>query len=229
MSPVAQVELDAGQLARARARPASIPAERSTPTTWIPLAAIGTAIRPVPTPSSSTGPPERTRLVDVERHVLDDAARPRVVEARDLVVGGHVAMLSAMHALRDDARLCGPGARAAACASASGPAPGPFDPALRIEGGTLDSVAAVDWDRVRDGSTRRDRRRAQRRTSSTTRACATSAASRELAQALRGVRDRESGMLLNGIRARLEAAVDERVTRAAAARARARCRGAAST
>jgi phenylalanyl-tRNA synthetase alpha chain len=34
----------------------------------------------------------------------------------------------------------------------------------------------------------------------------------ELAQALRGVRDRESGMLLNGIRAKLEAAVEERVT-----------------
>jgi phenylalanyl-tRNA synthetase alpha chain len=34
----------------------------------------------------------------------------------------------------------------------------------------------------------------------------------ELAQALRGVRDRESGMLLNGIRAKLETAVEERVT-----------------
>ena len=33
----------------------------------------------------------------------------------------------------------------------------------------------------------------------------------DLAQALRGVRDRESGMLLNGIRARLESAVEERV------------------
>jgi phenylalanyl-tRNA synthetase alpha chain len=33
----------------------------------------------------------------------------------------------------------------------------------------------------------------------------------DLAQALRGVRDRESGMLLNGVRARLEAAVDARV------------------
>jgi phenylalanyl-tRNA synthetase alpha chain len=32
----------------------------------------------------------------------------------------------------------------------------------------------------------------------------------DLAQALRGVRDRESGMLLNGIRTRLEAAVEER-------------------
>src|SRR5207249_11199199 len=33
----------------------------------------------------------------------------------------------------------------------------------------------------------------------------------ELAQALRGVRDRESGMLLNGIRSRLEEAVAARV------------------
>src|SRR5436190_20063221 len=32
----------------------------------------------------------------------------------------------------------------------------------------------------------------------------------ELVQALRGVRDRESGMLLNGVRGRLEAAVAER-------------------
>src|SRR6516165_6841565 len=32
----------------------------------------------------------------------------------------------------------------------------------------------------------------------------------EVAQALRGVRDRESGMLLNGVRTRLEAAVAER-------------------
>src|SRR3954468_3338758 len=32
----------------------------------------------------------------------------------------------------------------------------------------------------------------------------------ELAQALRGVRDRESGMLLNGVRQRLDAAVEER-------------------
>src|SRR3954452_18854487 len=32
----------------------------------------------------------------------------------------------------------------------------------------------------------------------------------EVVQALRGVRDRESGMLLNGVRQRLEAAVEER-------------------
>ncbi len=37
----------------------------------------------------------------------------------------------------------------------------------------------------------------------------------ELAQALRGVRDRETGMLLNGIRTRLEAAVEERERRLA--------------
>ena len=33
------------------------------------------------------------RLLHVERHVLDDAPRPRVVDARDLVVGGHVGIL----------------------------------------------------------------------------------------------------------------------------------------
>ena len=36
--------------------------------------AIGTAIRPVPTPSSTTGPPGFLRLVDVEVDVLGDAA-----------------------------------------------------------------------------------------------------------------------------------------------------------
>ena len=55
----AQVDRDARELARSRAT-SSIPAERSMPTTSIPAAATGTAIRPVPTPSSSTGPPERT-------------------------------------------------------------------------------------------------------------------------------------------------------------------------
>ena len=37
----------------------SMPADESTPITAIPLCAIGTAIRPVPTASSTTGPPER--------------------------------------------------------------------------------------------------------------------------------------------------------------------------
>ena len=46
------------------------------------------------------------------------------------------------------------------------------------------------------------------RPSSTTSASASSAARSELAQALRGVRDRETGMLLNGIRSRLEEAAD---------------------
>ena len=36
-----------------------IPSEESTPITAIPASAIGTAMRPVPTPSSTTGPPER--------------------------------------------------------------------------------------------------------------------------------------------------------------------------
>jgi hypothetical protein len=35
-----------------------MPSERSTPTTAILAAAIGTAILPVPTASSTTGPPE---------------------------------------------------------------------------------------------------------------------------------------------------------------------------
>jgi hypothetical protein len=36
----------------------SIPAEESTPMTETPAAAVGIAIRPVPTPSSTTGPPD---------------------------------------------------------------------------------------------------------------------------------------------------------------------------
>ena len=45
--------------ARSRAT-ASMPSELSTPITETPAEAIGTAMRPVPTPSSSTGPPART-------------------------------------------------------------------------------------------------------------------------------------------------------------------------
>jgi phenylalanyl-tRNA synthetase alpha chain len=69
----------------------------------------------------------------------------------------------------------------------------------------LDSLAAVDWaayeqqaltaisgDALEDARVRYLGRKS------------------ELAQALRGVRDRESGMLLNGIRTRLEQAVEER-------------------
>ena len=51
----------------------------------------------------------------------------------------------------------------------------------------------------------------------------------ELAQALRAVRDRESGMLLNGIRARLEEAVADARAGAAAARLRGGRRLRAST
>ena len=38
-------------------------------------------------------PAEALRLREVEGHVLDDGHRPGVVDARDLVVGGHLAML----------------------------------------------------------------------------------------------------------------------------------------
>jgi phenylalanyl-tRNA synthetase alpha chain len=69
----------------------------------------------------------------------------------------------------------------------------------------LDSLAAVDWaayeqealSAIADGALEEARVRYLGRKS-------------ELAQALRGVRDRESGMLLNGIRSRLEDAVQER-------------------
>ncbi len=88
MSPWRRSTLTPASSARSRAT-SSIPAEMSTPTTSMPAAATGTAIRPVPTPSSSTGPPVRSGLGDVERHVLGDAHRPRVVHARDGVVGGH--------------------------------------------------------------------------------------------------------------------------------------------
>ena len=57
---VAKVELDAAPASAACSRAtSSIPSERSTPITRIPSAATGIAIRPVPTPSSTTGPPER--------------------------------------------------------------------------------------------------------------------------------------------------------------------------
>ena len=69
----------------------------------------------------------------------------------------------------------------------------------------MDSLAAVDWtayeqealSAIADGALDDARVRYLGRKS-------------ELAQALRGVRDRESGMLLNGVRARLEEAVEER-------------------
>jgi hypothetical protein len=53
-----QVDDGAGEGARS-AQTSSIAREESTPMTRIPSEAIGTAILPVPTPSSTTGPPER--------------------------------------------------------------------------------------------------------------------------------------------------------------------------
>ena len=92
---VAQVELDAREL-RALARDLEHPGRQVDADDADPAAAIGTAIRPVPTPSSSTGPPRAHGFLDVERHVLDHAPRPRVVDPGDLVVRGHAAILLPM-------------------------------------------------------------------------------------------------------------------------------------
>ncbi len=62
LAEVAEAEVDelddAGRRRPPPARRASIPGEESTPITSMPAAAIGTAIRPVPTASSTTGPPD---------------------------------------------------------------------------------------------------------------------------------------------------------------------------
>ena len=56
---LAEVDLDARELG-ALARDLEHPGGGVDADDAIPAAAIGTAIRPVPTPSSSIGPPERT-------------------------------------------------------------------------------------------------------------------------------------------------------------------------
>src|SRR5438477_6846310 len=101
--------------------------------------------------------------------------------------------------------LCGPGARAAASASAFARTGARPTPSLRTKEDHLDRLAAVNWtaheaeaeaaiaaapsqDELEDARVRYLGRKS------------------DLVQALRGVRDRESGMLLNGIRTRLEAA-----------------------
>ena len=55
--PQVEAFLDACRLARTSRATASIPADASTPITRTPAFAIGTAIRPVPHASSTTGPP----------------------------------------------------------------------------------------------------------------------------------------------------------------------------
>src|SRR5665213_3886531 len=80
---------------------------------------------------------------------------------------------------------------------------------LRNEGGTLDRLAAVDWTAYQDealaaiGSALSETELDAARVKYLGRKS-------ELAQALRGVRDRESGILLNGIRSKLEEAVTGR-------------------
>ena len=96
----------------------SMPCDESTPITSMPLRAIGTAIRPVPTAELDDRAARAPRLLDVERDVLDDAAPPRVVELGDRVVEGHAAMLPAPDGARPNepvyaapARAGGRGAR----------------------------------------------------------------------------------------------------------------------
>jgi phenylalanyl-tRNA synthetase alpha chain len=75
----------------------------------------------------------------------------------------------------------------------------------------LDSVAAVDWAAYEDEAHAAIRAALSEAELDDARVRYLGRKS-DLAQALRGVRDRESGMLLNGIRSRLEAAVEERDT-----------------
>ena len=58
-----------------------MPSEASTPITRTPAAAIGTAIRPVPTRQLDDRPARGERLLDVEVDVLGDRPAPRVVDA----------------------------------------------------------------------------------------------------------------------------------------------------
>src|SRR5258708_21576340 len=80
---------------------------------------------------------------------------------------------------------------------------------MKSEGGTLDSLAAVDWTAYETealaaiGAALSEQELDDARVKYLGRKS-------ELAQALRGVRDRESGMLVKGGRAKLEERVDER-------------------
>ena len=96
---VAQVELARRRARRARARPRASPPRGRRRRRAMPARRSARRSGPCRRRARAPARRERTRLLDVERHVLDDAARPRVVEARDLVVGGHGAMLSGMTTL----------------------------------------------------------------------------------------------------------------------------------
>ena len=155
------------------------------------------------------------RLVDVERHVLDDAARPRVVEARDLVVHRHVAKLCSDAGDARDAVYAAPVPGPRRALAPSGLNRGFLrSPAEPKEVRTLDSVAAVDWtayetealaayeaatsgEELADVNVRYLGRKAP------------------LPQALRGVRDRETGLALNTLRAALDAAHEQAASRIA--------------
>ena len=83
-SPTRRSSVTPASAAR-RAHTSSIARDESTPITRIPSAPSGTAIRPVPTPSSTTGPPER-RASQVEGDVPPRRSRSRGRTARYRVV-----------------------------------------------------------------------------------------------------------------------------------------------
>ena len=160
----------------------------------------------VPTPSSSTGPPERTRLVDVERDVLDDAPRPRVVEARDLVVGRHLAKLCSDAGDARDAVYAAPvpGPRRALAPPAGhwGFSPRPAD-RRRFE----PWIVSPRWTGPRIKPKHSPRIRPPRRRDELADVNVRYLGRKApLPQALRGVRDRETGLTLNSLRAALETA-----------------------
>src|SRR5581483_6859737 len=82
-------------------------------------------------------------------------------------------------------------------------------PPRRTKEDPLDSVAAVDWADYETEASRAIAAASAADALDTARVRYLGRKS-DLAQALRGVRDRESGMLLNGIRSRLEEAVEAR-------------------
>ena len=97
MSPLAQVELDTRQLG-ALARDLEHPGRQVDADDAD--ARRGDRHRDPPGADAELEhrPAGANRLLDVERHVLDHAPRPRVVDAGDLVVGGHAAILLPMDA-----------------------------------------------------------------------------------------------------------------------------------
>src|SRR5262249_10098029 len=145
-------------------------------------------------------PARAPRLLHVELDVLDHARGPRVVEVGDLVVARHAAMLPVSWRPCDRSRLCGP----RSSRGRARPPPGPPVKTRGVERSARDprgahDVNEIDW---------------QAHEAEAVAAIGTAASTDDVeearvrylgrksavALALREVRDRESGMLLNGIR-----------------------------